>query len=292
MDGSTLQCFLPELEDVPQKDWYHSINSVGYVCEICPGVEKYVQANTTPPHIHKRSFNGSKGKREQNTINGRPALLCANCLFLNDCYCEFCIYPSGASRICATTGACNFTFFRSLSKRPPLKLEEEIERADAILESKNINIQTVEEYKRMNEELQKYGLSMESLDKLASVLPNFKAMGYDAQKIVSFVARIKSLKQTESILKNSCKVLESHASRYKEIIPLCEQIKLMGIGFSELAAFHAAVMKKSDLEKKPYGNAAFASMDGIDTSYKLIDARKQLNETWMQVQMLNFFLAR
>jgi hypothetical protein len=172
------------------------------------------------------------------------------------------------------------------------KLEEEIERAGAILESNNIDIQMVEEYKRMDEELEKYGLSMESPSKLVSVLQKINQFGYDPQKIISFVAWIKSLKQTERILKNSCKVLESYASRYKEIIPLCGQIKRLGIGFSELAAFHVAVMKKSDVEKIPYGNAAFALMDGIDTSNKLLDARKQLNDIWMQVQMLNLFSAR
>jgi hypothetical protein len=117
-------------------------------------------------------------------------------------------------------------------------------------------------------------------------------MGYDPQKIVSFVVRIKSLKQTERILKHSCRVLESRASRYKEIIPLCGQIASLGIGFSELAAFHAAVMKKSDVEKIPFGNAAFALIDGIDISNKLIDARKQLNDTWMQIQMVKLFLGR
>jgi hypothetical protein len=73
-------------------------------------------------------------------------------------------------------------------------LKEEIEKVGAILAQKNIDIQTVEEYTRLEEELQKYGLSMESTQKLVSVLLKLNLLGYDALKIVSFMARIKSLK--------------------------------------------------------------------------------------------------
>jgi len=33
-------------------------------------------------------------------------------------------------------------------------------------------------------------------------------------------------------------------------------------------------------------------VDGIDTSDKLFDAKKQLNDTWMQIQMVKEILAR
>jgi len=62
---------------------------------------------------------------------------------------------------------------------------------------------------------------MESPRKLISVLLKINQMGYDPPKIVKELAWLKSLKQ----LKNECKMLESHITRYKEIIPLCEQIK-------------------------------------------------------------------
>jgi len=126
----------------------------------------------------------------------------------------------------------------------------------------------------LEEELRKYGLSMKSPRKLVLVLLKINQLGYDAIKIVKELARIKSLKQ----LKNDCKILESRATRYKQLLPLI--------------AFHAAVAKKVDTEKISYSRAAFALMDGIDTSDKLFDARKQLNDTWMQIQMVNLFSAR
>lgn len=50
------------------------------------------------------------------------------------------------------------------------KLNKEIEKAGAILEQKNIDIQTIDEYRELEEELEKYGLSMESPRKIVSVL--------------------------------------------------------------------------------------------------------------------------
>jgi len=74
------------------------------------------------------------------------------------------------------------------------------------------------------------------------------------------------MKQTERDLKNNCKILESSATRLEEVPPMCEQVKWVGIGFSELVAFHRAVMKKGDTEKISYNNAAYALVNGIDTS--------------------------
>jgi len=141
---------------------------------------------------------------------------------------------------------------------------------------------------RLEKELQKYGLSMESPRKLVSVLSKINQLRYDGLKTVKELARIKSLKH----LKNDCKMLESCAARYRQLLPLCDQIVAFRIGIGELLTFHAAVMKKGDMENIPFSNAAFALMDGIDTTDKLFDAKKQLNDTWLQIQMLNLFSAR
>jgi hypothetical protein len=54
---------------------------------------------------------------------------------------------------------------------------------------------------------------------------------------------------------------------------VCEQLSF-GIGFAELSAFHATVFKKIEVENLPYSEALYSLMDGIDTSEKLIDAKK------------------
>jgi len=169
----------------------------------------------------------------------------------------------------------------------------------AILTQKNVDIKSVEEYKKLEEDLKKYGLSMESPRSLVSVLKTITETGRDPKKILSELAHLKSLRQAERRLKNNCKIWESRAARYKEIIPLCEQLVLFGIGFPEMAALHAAIIKKADLENLPYGEAAYALMKGIDTSEKvsdakkqLIHAQKQLYETVMQINMVKQILAR
>jgi hypothetical protein len=102
-----------------------------------------------------------------------------------------------------------------------------------------------------------------------------------------------TLRQRENQLKNSCKMLESRAARYSQVLPLCEQIISFGIWFPELAALHAAVFKKADMENLSYGEAAYALMDGSDTFEKLANAKKQstdaqkkLYETVMQIDMV------
>jgi hypothetical protein len=58
------------------------------------------------------------------------------------------------------------------------KLEKEVEKAREILKQTNINIQTVKEYKRLQEEVQKSGLSMSDMDNLVSTLRKFKMEKY------------------------------------------------------------------------------------------------------------------
>jgi len=77
------------------------------------------------------------------------------------------------------------------------------------------------------------------------------------------------------------------AARYRQLLPLCDQIVRFRIGIGELLA-----VRKVDTEKMSYSGAAFALIDGIDTSDKLLDVKKQLNDTWMQTQMVDFFSAR
>ena len=62
------------------------------------------------------------------------------------------------------------------------KLDEEIQKAGAILTQMNVDIQTIEEYKKLEEELKKHGLSMESPGSLVSVLHTINETGCDPKK--------------------------------------------------------------------------------------------------------------
>jgi hypothetical protein len=58
-------------------------------------------------------------------------------------------------------------------------LEEEIKQKRATLESTNVEIQTINEYKQLREELDKRGLSIEDPDRLLTILKTIKQLKYD-----------------------------------------------------------------------------------------------------------------
>ena len=105
-------------------------------------------------------------------------------------------------------------------------------------------------------------------------------MRYNPQEIVTEFSCVRSFRQREQQLKNSCKMLESHTSRFKEIIPLCEQLLLLGIGFTELAA---AVMKKSGTENRLISTAAYRVIEDIENYIKLGGMREQVFKVWNQL---------
>jgi uncharacterized protein (UPF0335 family) len=63
------------------------------------------------------------------------------------------------------------------------KIHEQIKEADATLQSKNVNIETLNEHIRLNEKLNEYNLSFRDIDKLVNVLINAKENGYDGKKL-------------------------------------------------------------------------------------------------------------
>ena len=172
------------------------------------------------------------------------------------------------------------------------RLEEEIKQRRAILESTNIDIQTINEYKKLKEELDVHGLSLEDPRILLSILKTIRKIGYEPQKIVRILSQIKSLRQTERKLIHRCKVLESQVARYREVLPLCERVMRARIGFPELLALHDAVTKKAGLENLSIGTAAYRVMEEIENYNRLGGLKKQLNNISMQIFMMNQILAR
>jgi hypothetical protein len=172
------------------------------------------------------------------------------------------------------------------------RLEKEIQKSRAILDKENIDIKTLEDSKKLNDELKKYGLSTEAPHKLVSVVQSFSEMGYDPQKIVSHYTHTKSLEQKERHLKKYCKVLESRAARYQEIFPVCERVVSMGIGLSLVLALETAVIKKIGEYGVLPSVAPYRVMREIDDYNKNGGMNKHLNDTFMKVQMVNLVSAR
>jgi hypothetical protein len=125
-------------------------------------------------------------------------------------------------------------------------LEEEIKQRRAILESTNVEIETIGKYIQLKEDLSIYNLPLEDPTRLLSILQTIKQIGYEPQKIVAAFARMKSLRQKERQLKSNCEILEKRISEARQVLPLLQQIRSMGIGIDKLLVFSVAVSEKAD----------------------------------------------
>jgi hypothetical protein len=79
-----------------------------------------------------------------------------------------------------------------------------------------------------------------------SILQTIKQIGYEPQKIVAAFARMKSLRQKGRQLKSNCEILEKRISEARQVLPLLQQIRSMGIGIDKLLVFSVAVSEKAD----------------------------------------------
>ena len=121
--------------------------------------------------------------------------------------------------------------------------EEQIQQAGAILEGKNLDIQTINEYKQLEEELKKHGLSIEDPHILVSVLKTIRHIGYNPQKIVSEFSRIKSIRQTEKRLRLIAKYSNRGWLDVKKCYQCPSKLFVWELG-PELLALHTAVLKR------------------------------------------------
>jgi hypothetical protein len=79
-------------------------------------------------------------------------------------------------------------------------IDEEIKQADAVLQSKNISIETINEYVKLNEKLNEYNLSFQDIDKLLNLLVNAKENGFDPRLIVRKLRSIRRLEKKQERL--------------------------------------------------------------------------------------------
>jgi hypothetical protein len=172
------------------------------------------------------------------------------------------------------------------------RLEQEIKNKRVILESTNVDVQTINEYKQLKDELSKRRLSSKDPTRFLSILQTIKQIGYDPQKIVARFSYIKSLTQTEKGVEDNCKMLEERMARCKGVLPLAEQISRLPIGIGELLAFHSAVSETAEMNNLSMRSAAYRVIEDIRDYNKLGGIKKQLSDASSKVFVMNQFLAR
>jgi hypothetical protein len=116
------------------------------------------------------------------------------------------------------------------------KIDEEIKQADAALQNKNVTIEAISEHLKLKEELDRHGVSMQDIDKLLKLLSNAKKYGFDGKEIADKLYNMLELEWKEKQLKDKCKKLSKRISKYKNVVPLTEDIAAWGIGIDELLA--------------------------------------------------------
>jgi hypothetical protein len=172
------------------------------------------------------------------------------------------------------------------------RIEQEIEQARAILESKNVDIETISEFNQLKEHLSKHNLSLEDPTRLLSILQTIRQIGYEPRKIVAAFASMKSLMQRERQLKNNCKMIERRAARYQHILPISEQFVSFGIGIDPLIAFNILVTETAETNNIPLSAAAFRVIKEIEDYREVIGLKKELSRLSWQIYAMNEILGR
>ena len=167
------------------------------------------------------------------------------------------------------------------------RLEEEIKQRRAILESTNVDVQTIYDYNQLKAELSKHNLSCEEPERLVTVLNNMKHCRYDPKKIVAEFERLNSLRRSERILKNNCEIFENRISEYKQVLPHLQRIRAMGIGIDKLSTFSIAVNEKAQKYNLSISTAAYRVIEDIDDYNRLGGMKNEISNLAMQRYAIN-----
>jgi hypothetical protein len=163
------------------------------------------------------------------------------------------------------------------------KIDEQIKEADTVLQSKNVNIETINEHVKLNERLNEYNLSFQDIDKLLNVLVNAKDNGFDGKKIIGKLKKIQRLQNKEDRLKHHCKVLSDQVKECNKILPLAQKIRAMNINISELLAFDTAVNQIARQYNLPISVAALRLFNNIRDYNKIGGLKKERDKLLTQV---------
>ena len=167
------------------------------------------------------------------------------------------------------------------------RLEEEIKQRRAILESTNVDVQTINDYKHLKAELSRHNLSSEEPKRLVTVLNNMKHCRYDPKKIVAEFARLNSLRGSERLLKKNCQILENRMSQYTQVLPHLLQIRSWGIGIDKLSTFSIAVNEKAQKYNLSISTAAYRVIEDIDDYIRIGGMKNEMSNLAMQRYAIN-----
>jgi hypothetical protein len=167
------------------------------------------------------------------------------------------------------------------------KIDEDIKQANDVLQSKNVNIETIDEYIRVSEKLNEYNLSFQDIDKLVNVLVNAKENGFDGKKIVGKLRKIKRLQNKEEKLKRHCEVLSEQVKECNNVLPLAQKIRAMSIDIKQLLVFDATVNQLAKQYNLPPNIAASRLLNEIRDYDKIGGMKREISRLCQQLIMVD-----
>jgi hypothetical protein len=166
-------------------------------------------------------------------------------------------------------------------------IEEAIKEADAMLQSKNVNIEAINEHIQLNEELKKYGLSTCDIHGLVNLLKNAGRYGFDGKEIADKLYNIQELEWKVKQLKDKCKKLSKRISKYKDVVPLTEDIAAWGIGIDELLALKVGIIQAAKHYNLPPLAATLRLIDDTKKYNKSNGLKEELSALYLQKYTLD-----
>ena len=168
-------------------------------------------------------------------------------------------------------------------------LQHEIDEVQAIIDSVNVDKQTIEDFKELKNEMDKYHL--EDPKKLLNVLRALKKYKYDDKRIMAEFSIRRSMKKERLGIEFDRRRLEDRIKKCKDFLPLAEQIIRFNIGIGELLAFHFSVYEKADIERIPLDTAAYKVVEDIRDYSQLGGLKKEQDRVQQQIYMFNALMA-
>jgi hypothetical protein len=167
------------------------------------------------------------------------------------------------------------------------KIDEQINEADAVLQSKNVTLEAIDEHVKLNEKLNEYNLSFQDIDKLLNVLVNAKENEFDSKKIVGKLKKIQRLQNKEDRLKHHCEILSEQVKECNNVLPLAQKIIGMNIDISELLVFDTAVNQLAKEYDLPPSVAAFRLLNDIKDYNKIGGLKREVSRLCQQIFVVN-----
>ena len=145
-----------------------------------------------------------------------------------------------------------------------------------------VAVEAINDYIKLNGELEKHGLSTDNIHKLVNVLINAKRYAFDGKEIADKLYNFKFLEWKEKEFKDKHKKLSKRMSKFKDIAPLVESIAALGIGINELLALEIGIKEAAKYYNLPYVSAAMQLMEDIKTLNKINGLKLELQRLSLQ----------